>query len=629
MAEIDLSLYEEIPEDEDVSGIDFVDKSEDYKEVDVSSVDLSQYEEVKEPTYIDPETKEETTYEYLSDVAETVSDVTVDTVGQAVKDTSSAIKAQASQIGATINASLAQLNELVGLDSSLFRDNEKFYQSTTKEAKDELSTTYGEGDGILKDALVSTANPINYVGGAKPIAVGIQAGIDTIFNKAGQEGESNVDLDNTGDVAVSASAGIVAGKVFDWIFSDGTKAVKTSFGKEIDKLPEADRIKLLNTIDTLKENGIDDLGEKGRRELVDTIDFSKSTEEVSSQIKYELTKLRGKSEQNVKNTYESANKIANTTEAVETKGVKALASLDKNGDIKIPSKKGDKKAYRAYNDVMEILGGKTKLTAKGIEDKLKLLKEGQRSVKPNAKTYYGKAIDELQKIQDKLLKDKKIPDTYNNARDVWTSHQKDFTGRIKGKGSGAKINKTLLDDNEFDVATKVLTKGLDANTAKNLSDIGLSKQARSDAVKDIMLDGIDIDDVGTSENISKIVNKWNSFDANGKKAMMGKDYLPFKKKIEALEVINNRVKTLTKNGDESIARDMENLATYTALSGASPFFAMKGMISSGKNIITKKVANKSKSNLMRRFEKIEDKQVRSKLLGALSSVMSSQEYKKD
>jgi len=140
-----------------------------------------------------------------------------DELVQGVENVGDALGAVGSKLGATLNAVNANLNEALGVDSSLFRENQQWYQDRYDEYRKGLEKEYGDfGSTIVEEGF----NPINYtpVAGASalaktasflaPIALGSVMDIG-----AGRTPKGTSLADDAAKVASDTLLGGIAGKV--------------------------------------------------------------------------------------------------------------------------------------------------------------------------------------------------------------------------------------------------------------------------------------------------------------------------------------------------------------------------------------------------------------------------------
>ena len=596
-----------------------------------------------DPNYIDPETNEVTDYKYLADEALVVDSVVEKEAPYNIQDRKDKlerlkiekeIKALEfdEETLSTGNRVLAGIGGFQGqLRENVLAPLAKFF-GADEEAKNIKSD--GLRQQVISDRIAEEYtkkygedawNIAQTTGELVPeLAVAIASGAKNSVQAVAEAGVTYAKTGSVGEAITAGGLSFVGGRLIDKIMGVGVKGTKTAFGKEIDKLETDQKEAIINTLDVLESNGIDEMGEAGRKKLIEKIDFTKSTEQISTQVKTELKALEAKSKKVYDDSYSRASKIAETTDSADVSDI--LESLKRGrggkGKVDVPTKKGaDTDAYDAYSKAKKVLTSNSTPNAQEIEDSIRLLKSHQREATGTTKHYFDTAIDGLQKKQDELLEGIDKPNLYKESRELWKQHQREFTGSIDGKGSGAKIKDTLTNDKGFNIATDILSNGLTADTAQDLAKAGLSKQVRSDMVKDMMTKGIDVEDIGRLDVMDKVLTKWKSFDKDGLKAMLGNNYKKVKSEMEALSNLQDTVKFLSKNNKgEGYAKDLENLATYSALSGISPFFAGKGVITTVKRMMTKSQAKNTKGKLMKRFKEVKDAGLRNRLIKSLSSV---------
>ena len=120
-----------------------------------------------------------------------------DTVKADAGDFGKAVTYNANKLGAGINAGLANINEAVGLDSSIYRDNQKYYQGNAEE--------YAQPD---RPFLQEAYNPTNYAVWGKGYGL-----LSTILGSAyANEGADSAVTGkdfNVGNANTQASIGLV------------------------------------------------------------------------------------------------------------------------------------------------------------------------------------------------------------------------------------------------------------------------------------------------------------------------------------------------------------------------------------------------------------------------------------
>ena len=117
-------------------------------------------------------------------------------VGEGLKDAGRATMYNLNKMGAAVNAGLANVNETIGLDSSLFRDNQKFYQ---------------ENEAALKQPdrpfLQEAYNPLNYTVGGKGYKLASTLVGSAFGNEAANSAVTGNDF-NYDDASTNAAIGL-------------------------------------------------------------------------------------------------------------------------------------------------------------------------------------------------------------------------------------------------------------------------------------------------------------------------------------------------------------------------------------------------------------------------------------
>lgn len=530
---------------------------------------------------------------------------------QVGKDIMSAGKGMVGQLGSLGAAIPANIAEAVGMNADEIRKSQKYWQDLTQEARDELTTTYGDSE-LAKSMLFATANPMTYSGQSILSMIGI-GGAEKAMDIASSGDRSGATISDAGDVAGSAALAGAAGKVIDYIAPSASKEVRTSFGKSIDKLPKEQSTALEEVFKTMEGLKIDNFTEQGRKELVGMIDFTKPREEVSRQVVDALASLRDKAKSNVDSLYAEANTLAKLTDKVE------LQPLMKDVYSKADGSTAHTKAVR---NVANIMKNMPEGNAADIESVLKSLKTLQRSPSAEGGKYiYGQAIETLENKQRELGGDA----IYAGAREASKRFKTQFEGKIKGEGgqTGKTISQAITDKQSYNIASDILSGKIDADKAKDLVDIGLDEASRLDMVKDIMTQGLDKDDILKKGSIDEVVNRFSKFDADGLKKMLGDNYKPFKQKMEALNVINNTIKN-NENLHDGIKGELKNIVASVLVYKASPVFGTKGILLSGSSIVEKKLLKENANKLMARSKVIKDKKTRNAFAKAVSLIVSGE-----
>lgn len=194
-----------------------------------------------------------------------IEDISKIDPSQVAADTGNLLKSNLAKYASLGLAIPANLNEALGIDSSVFREPQEWWQKQYEEADKALIPTYGEG--LYRTVAKEVGNPLNYVGGGK--GVGLNAGAqtlaqlgkivaaDTAAEKAVKGDRSGVGLEDLSDVATATGATMLGGKLIDEAASGikslvspnymdmdlGTLAKKASEGNDKAKIALAQKAK--------------------------------------------------------------------------------------------------------------------------------------------------------------------------------------------------------------------------------------------------------------------------------------------------------------------------------------------------------------------------------------------------
>jgi len=173
----------------------------------------------------------------------------LDSLGTAGENLLNILKYNASKGGATATAGLANLNEMLGLPSDIYRNSQKYLQEAAQNAETALEPTYGK-DTFFGEVAKGMGNPLNYV----PVAKGAEGlkllgglvGLDTAAEIATKGDRSGVSSKDIGDVALNTSIGLVGGKLVEKGLDKLSKIEKLKGNKtpELDKMKPEDKVKL-------------------------------------------------------------------------------------------------------------------------------------------------------------------------------------------------------------------------------------------------------------------------------------------------------------------------------------------------------------------------------------------------
>lgn len=134
---------------------------------------------------------------------------------QVAQNTSNILKNNAASFGALINAGLANLNEAVGLDSKLYRENQSFWKGLADQTEEALTYTYGDKEGLPMMVAKEVGNPLNYTFASLAGLGGIMAVDSSKHQAIGDKSGQGMDMRDVGAVALSTGAGLIAGKLIE------------------------------------------------------------------------------------------------------------------------------------------------------------------------------------------------------------------------------------------------------------------------------------------------------------------------------------------------------------------------------------------------------------------------------
>jgi len=429
------------------------------------------------------------------------------------------------------------------------------------------------------------------------------------------------------DIAVDpTSPEFLTGQFFSPIppLGKGGKVIKTAYGKAISKLPFDARQKAVRALDKLDEIGMGKLNVKARGKLMDELNIPASQEAVEAISKQAHITLSSKSKAAYKTSqdaYTQADKIAKQTNVFDTKNTIDVLSSNIDGRGGVPSK-AFKKKRKAYEEIKSILKQDSTATAKGIEDKLKVLKEDQRAAKSNVSYLYERAIGSLEQQQKTLLKKTGNESVYEEARGLWKDWKKNFKGEIEGFGQtgGKSIDSVMKSKDNFNVSEDLLGGRMDANLAEQVGK-NFTQQEKKDMVFSVLAKGIDdVNGLNTPENVVKLINNFQAADPKGMRLMLGaKGYAESRKSVDALSFVEAAIRAADKESVD-IGQDILEMGAALAASKISPYAAVHVSINKAKNIINKKAFGTMKNQLIARTKKIKDKKIRNQFLKAIRTM---------
>lgn len=503
-----------------------------------------------------------------------------------------------------------------------------------KVARDELADK-SMNEALLVEKQYLDANPDawNIAGGLGKYAPDIATGV---VSKAKALGTGALDFGleyaRTGDMVQSMQAavlGAVGAKAVDKMTDVLAKPTKTAFGKLVDSLPIDQKKSMDSIVETLENLGIKKMDEEARTKLIETIDLSKSTQEVSEQVTERLMQMRGRAK-NIKNAeYTKADELASGTRAVQSTDFISLARKQNDGSI-LDIQNMTKAEKKVFKDIKTRLERAGSLTAEGIEKRIQeLSKEAYKKSNESEKYLYDRVIGSVDKPavgtlryeQNRLLSEKGIDGVYDTARAADQEYKRRYLGSIDGKGStaGKKVKSVLKAQDNANVSESLLNRTFDINLASQVKR-EFSSQTRKDMAMDVLSRGIDKDSLDSPDGVKVFISNYGKANPEGLKALLGKDtYVELKKNVDALALVQSTIETAGKF-DDSIIKDVTSFTGAILASKISPYASMHVAINSAKAIADKKLIGKNKIDLIKRVNTIEDKKVRADLLKAIRMI---------
>lgn len=430
--------------------------------------------------------------------------------------------------------------------------------------------------------------------------------------------EAGIEYAKTGDVKQAALAGLIdagLGKVADVLLPQEAKKV---FSKDIEDLPYDTKIKVKDSLEAAYDAGVQRLDAEGRNKILSSIDFTKSSKEVSAEIRDRLSMLKEAKKLEVDTAYETAHTAAKQTADVPVQ----LSEINKMIMDKNILK--DKNVGKAINDIKGVINaarkstGKTDLNAYDMEGILSTLKANQRSADGRGAAAYGEAIDYFTTKQKSL-----VGDLYEQPRAMSKEFNTRFKGTIDAKGvdTGKIVSTSLEKEKTYGEARNLVGETFDANKVDDLLDYKIPENVRVDMVKDVLVGDTPLDEIDTEDAVIGIVSRWKNADKTGLKNMLGKDYNKVAKQIGALDLIQNTMSIA--QADKKVLKSVADFALNASMLKISPLFAYKGMVHEGKNIATAIAFKKRATELKTSLKYVKDRKVANSILRGLNVVLAS------
>lgn len=396
-------------------------------------------------------------------------------------------------------------------------------------------------------------------------------------------------------------------------------AKKTSTGKAIAKIPTEEIKKKTNKIfDNLEAVGAQYVDENARKLVLEGLDLTKDTKEVSNQVLGRLVQMKNRARTVKNELYRKADEIADTTATVDSSIFAKSALVDSRGTAITPSQlAGDE--LDTFKKITALLERNNVVTARGIEDKLQDLKRMKKSSDDSMSPLYERVIESMEAKQDELLDSIGSKGIYNPAREADMAYKREYMGKIDGFGveGGAKIHPVLKAKNNYEVSKKLLNGTIDPNLAEQIGK-KFSSSTKRDMFFDILTDGIEKQALDTTEGVSSLISNFGKINPKGAELMLGKKgYETLKTNMETLGFVQSRIDLLSKT-DQGIAKEVTNLIAGAAAVKISPFASIHVAINAGKAIANKKILKGKARQLVKRVKTMEDGSVKRRLLNGLS-----------
>lgn len=459
-------------------------------------------------------------------------------------------------------------------------------------------TTLGEASGY------NEVNMAGKIGEATP-DIALSIATRNKSNTAQAIAEGALTLAKTGSVVEAGENALltyVFGKAVSKMIPSVAKDVDTKFGKKVKELPEDERKSLEAALNKMDEFGIDRADEKARALVIDKLDLSKPTTEVSKDVISELTTARGKARDFKNSLYEQAKEVGKQTQSVDIVSSMKRATLDDNG-VPIAAKDLTENQSKSMLDIGKIINRRTTGNATDMEVTLKELKKSRESA-GDASYMYDSVIKDIEDKQFTLLDSIGKPEAFKEARQADIDYKALFFGKGKekeGLTSGKAIKSVLEAQDNYDVSAKVLSQGINPDIANKLVN-HITPEVRKDMVMDILSKGINKNALDTPEGVSALMSNYSKMDNNGLILMLGEvKAKELKDTMSALGVIQETIKTSGKF-DKDISQDLLNLGAAAAAIKISPYASVHVAINSAKSIAHKGLLKKQKLDLIKRVQ---------------------------
>lgn len=472
-----------------------------------------------------------------------------------------------------------------------------------------------EGEALLGE-LIASGGALGAV--ARKIAT---AGLLKLSAMAGGEAGLITAGEGKGvkDIATNTVVGTAGTLALGIVIKGATKlyfAVKnrkaTDMDKMLDKMSPDERRATEEVLDILDESNIKKMDEEARDIILDKIDFSKSSDEVSLALKKEIDNARKTSRDSYNALYDKANKIGDNSKPVETS---SISDGLRNRDKKQYTEDENNLIKAILTKVHKANGRK----ASEVEVILRDIFEIKSNPTPSEKRIIEGVRDDLKARQSVALGDKHSG-VYDEARDSWMGHQKQFTGRVEGKeGIGSKLGKIEKAEQVSDIPEDILGLSLNSKAVNGLENLNLSKEVKFDIVKDFISKGVEKDRLNTPEGIRAIVSNINKINPETLGKFVGE--AEAKKMLSEMRALATIQDIVNKSGNikDNLMDDLTKFVVSAGLLKVSPVYGTKGMIESTKRIF-KDTEILPKDILIKRAKTIKDNATRNRVMSLIHRV---------
>lgn len=500
------------------------------------------------------------------------------------------------------------LTDYAGLtdeETTLWRDyakkNAKIIKDEGLEAEaflGELISSGGALGAVAKKIVITSVVKLSTMVGAE--AATITAG----------EGKGAVDIVQSG--ATGFVGGVVLGGAIKGavkLYSSSKNYSKTTMDKMLEKMSPDQRRATNEVLDVLDKSNIKKMNEQARDTIIKKIDFTKPSDEISIALKHEIDSAKRVSRLKYDTLYKKAVDTGSKSKPIFT------------GSIYKSIKKRDKGKYTEdENKIMDAIAIKIKnaneKNASDVEITLKDIFSIKANPTPSEKRILEHYRDALKSKQEIALGEKN-KGVFEQARSAWTTHQKQFTGRIDGKeGIGAKLGKIYTTEQKSDIATDILGLSINSKAVNGLEALNLSPKIKMDIVKNFISKGIEKDRLNTPAGVKAIISNINKIDPETLGKFVGAPQA--KRLFSEMRALATVQDIVSKSGNihDNLMDDLSKFVVSAGLLKVSPVYGTKGMLESAKRIF-KDTNILPKDVLIARTKTIENKALKNRILSLI------------